>query len=241
MSKLVNSTRELDRASLLCDKVTDTDEKISVPFITTFSIQHQSIKRLIQKHWHVLESDQLLATVLPSRPQIVFKGATPLSSKIAPSVQDPPKESRCVFLNLTGYHRCKNCQVGSLNKCQDRNICHFKSTSTLRSYEVEPFITCSTEGVVYLIQCPCGLQYIGRTKRAIRVCLNEHIGNIRRGFDKHSVLKHYDRVHTRDPSNTLFRGIDKYRPHWRGSSLVKDISKQEMSWIYHLCYVWPQS
>lgn len=110
----------------------------------------------------------------------------------------------------------------------------FTSNSTLQTFDVEPFITCATEGVVYLIQCPCGLQYVGRTKRAMRVWLNEHIGNIRRGFEKHPVSRHYDLVHSRDPSKILFVGIDKYRPHWRGSSLVREISKLEMAWIYRL-------
>lgn len=96
------------------------------------------------------------------------------------------------------------------------------------------FITCTSEGVVYLIQCPCGLQYVGRTKRAPKVRLTEHINNIRRGFDKHPVSRHFDEVHSRDPSNTLYVGIDKYRPHWRGSSLVREIYKCEMSWIYRL-------
>lgn len=234
-SRLVQSTREMDRGSLLSDRVKEGGGgELSLPFITMFSAQHQNIKRLIRKHWHVLESDQLLVPILPERPLIVFRGASSLSNHIAPSIQDPPWENITFLQNLTGYHRCKKCQVCTLNRCQDRKISHFPTTSTSRSYEVEPFITCSSEGVVYLIQCPCRLQYIGRTKRALRVRLNEHIANIRKGFHKHLVSRHYDSVHRRDPSDTLFVGIDKYRPHWRGSSLVREISKQEMSWVYRL-------
>lgn len=93
-------------------------------------------------------------------------------------------------------------------------------------------LTCSTLGVVYLLQCPCGLQYIGRTKRPLQVRLNEHITNIKSGFTNHSVSKHYLLVHNKDPSNTLFLGIDRFSPNWRGSSLVREISKLKMSWIY---------
>ena len=35
----------------------------------------------------------------------------------------------------------------------------------------------------------------------------------------------------------MFLGIDKFRPHWRGSSLVREISKLEMAWIHKIkCY-----
>lgn len=107
LSQLVRSTRETERASLLGDRVGVTADKVSLPFFTTFTIQHQSIKRLIQKHWHILESDQLLSTVLPARPQIVFKRASSLSNRIAPSVQDPPQENRCFFQNLTAITDAK--------------------------------------------------------------------------------------------------------------------------------------
>lgn len=78
---------------------------------------------------------------------------------------------------------------------------------------------------------------MGRTKRALQVRLSEHINNIREGFKNHSVSKHYDLVHNRDPSNTLFLGIDKFRPNWRGSSLVRQIPRSEMAWIYRFLMI----
>lgn len=45
---------------------------------------------MIQKHWHILTSDQVLGTILPKNPQAVFKGASSLGNRIAPTVQDPP-------------------------------------------------------------------------------------------------------------------------------------------------------
>lgn len=103
--------------------------------------------------------------------------------------------------------------------------------------QLQPFITCSTEGVVYLLQCPCGLQYVGRTKRSLSVRLNEHVTNILTGFLKHPVSRHYLEVHNRNPAKTIFLGIDRYTPHWRGGSLVRRISRLEMAWVHKLkCY-----
>lgn len=53
----------------------------------------------------------------------------------------------------------------------------------------------------------------------------------------HSISKHYAIHHNRKPANTLFIGIDKFSAHWRGSSLVMELSRLEMAWIHRLrCY-----
>lgn len=52
-----------------------------VPFITTFFVQHQTIKHL--------GNDMILNTVLPTRPQVVYKGAPSLRNRLAPNTFDP--------------------------------------------------------------------------------------------------------------------------------------------------------
>ncbi|XP_077341766.1 suppressor of cytokine signaling 5 isoform X1 [Lithobates pipiens] len=235
LTEAYTKARERDRSALLADREREVDANQSLlPFVTTFSMQHQKVKQLIRRHWHILTSDQTLGTILPEVPRVIFKGVSSLGNMIAPSVQNPPVKDRCFFQNLKGFYRCRNCQVCSYNKNKNSKILEFVSTSTQRRYTVEPFITCSSEAVVYLIQFPCGLQYVGRTKRALKVRLNEHIANIKWGFDKHPLSRHYDEKHGRDPSNTLYMGIDKYKPHWRGGALVREISRLEMSWIHRL-------
>lgn len=81
-------------------------------------------------------------------------------------------------------------------------------SSTSKKYVVKSFITCRTMFVVYLLQCPCGLQCVGHTTRTLNVRLNEHIANICKGYKNHSVSRHYDLVHGRDPAGTLFMGMD---------------------------------
>lgn len=73
----------------------------------------------------------------------------------------------------------------------------------------------STQKSIYAISMSLWAPVCGQDKTSLQVRLNEHISNIRKGFKKHSVCKHYDMKHDRDPLNTLFVGIDKYRPQWR--------------------------
>lgn len=153
---------------------------------------------------------------------------------MAPNILDPPSKKIGFFENLTGFYQCRKCRVCSLSGCTYRRTHRFVSTSTSVEFEIKQFITCSTERVVYLLQCPCGLQYVGRTKRPLSVMLNEHVTNILTGFPKHPVSRHYLEAHNQNPAKTIFLGIDKYTPHWRGGSLIRGISSLEKAWIYKL-------
>ena len=236
----LETVRRIPREDLLVERpqVVGDQFQSCAPFITNYSIQHGSIKQLLNKHWHLARNDPILKGLLPEKPRVVFRGAPSLRNQVAPNILNPPQNGLNTFFNqLTGFYQCRRCRVCSLNSCRSRRTIRFESTTTRKEHPIKPFITCETTGVVYLIQCPCGLQYVGRTKRPLRVRLNEHITNILNGYDKHSVSKHYLLKHNRDPSNTLFLGIDKFKPNWRGSALVREISKLEMAWIHRLkCY-----
>lgn len=168
---------------------------------------------------------------LPSQPQVIFKGVTYVKDRVAINVLDPPVRPS-FFHNLTGYFKCGNCQVCNLNKCKTRKICDFVSKVTHKNYTVGHFITCSSMHVVYMLQCPCGLPYVGWTTRELNVRFIEHIANIRKGYAKHNVAQHYDLVHNRDPSGTLFMENDHFIPQWRGGYKVRELSKMETKWLY---------
>lgn len=102
------------------------------------------------------------------------------------------------------------------------------------NHEVNNFICCNTEEAVYALECSCGLQYIGRTKRPLRVRIKEHVQNILNGYDKHSVSKHFLLHHNKDPTQLRFWGIEPYVRHWRGGHKVRTLSQLESKWIYTL-------
>lgn len=83
-----------------------------------------------------------------------------------------------------------------------------------------------------LFHCPCGLQYIGRTVCMLQTRLAKHATNIKKGFPKHSLFKHYALWHGCNPEGTTFLGIDTFTGHWSGSNAVGEISRLETRWIY---------
>ena len=60
------------------------------------------------------------------------------------------------------------------------------------------------------------------------------MGNIRRGFPKHNLSKHYAKYHNKKVEGTMFLPIEKFTPHWRGTNKVCAISKIETQWIYNM-------
>lgn len=111
-----------------------------------------------------------------------------------------------------------------------------------KEYKIKDFIMCSTKFVTYLLICPCGLKYVGRTTRCLYKRINKHVYNISIGYKNHSVSKHFRMAHKRDPSKLQFYGfygIDRVKPHWRGDNMQIKVSKNETEWIYKLNTLYP--
>lgn len=88
-------------------------------------------------------------------------------------------------------------------------------------------------GKTYVIECPCQLQYVGRTTRPLCVRIREHINNIiKKGSPKHNLSRHFDVFHNnRDPSGLFFYSIDLINDHCNKKIQV---SQNETKWIYRL-------
>lgn len=205
--------------------------KFACSLVTGYSNQHFSVSKIFKRYWNLLKNDKVLGPVLPDQPVVIFRGAPSLRHRIAPNVVNPPK-TISFFQSMKGFYPCRKCEICHINSFRGRRCESFQSTQTNKLYNIESFITCSTECVVYMIQCPCSKQYIGRTKRALQVRLSEHIGNIKRGFSKHNLSRHYAKYHNKQLKGTLFVALDRLQPHWRGVNKVRAISRCETKWIF---------
>lgn len=188
LDKTINEVACLDRANMIkgTDRITKNNNIHEFSLVTTYSRQHYDIKKILRKHWAVLKNDKVLGPSLPERPQVIYRGVPPLRLQVAPNVLDAPNRVP-FFQNSKGFFPCHKCKVCRINGDKNRKICQFKSNSATKVYDIDTFITCTSKNVVYLLTCPCGLQYVGRTMRAMNVRIKEHIKNIKKGFPKHTV------------------------------------------------------
>lgn len=151
----------MDRNSLLSGTrvVNKSTKDFRYPLVTTYSNQYQQVKRIMARHWRVLKNGKVLEPHIPEVPQVIFQGVAPLRLQVMSNILDAPNRES-FFQNLKGYFPCHKCMVCSLNNLQSTHVCTFSSTATSRNFEINTFISCSSLNVVYLIICPCGLQYV---------------------------------------------------------------------------------
>lgn len=70
---------------------------------------------------------------------------------------------------------------------------------TGETYIIKGHLSCESNYVIYVLECPCGLQYVGRTMQKLRERVNKHCFNIRHKIMHHSVSRHFAHHHGRDP------------------------------------------
>ncbi|OCT72347.1 hypothetical protein XELAEV_18035323mg [Xenopus laevis] len=69
--------------------------------------------------------------------------------------------------------------------CGTCNICPFVINTKIivdrygKVYHLRHWSNCNTAGVICMITCPCKLRYIGKTKRALKKLISEHLSCIK--------------------------------------------------------------
>ena len=222
----------MDRESLLETRVRPP-RKEDVPFISGYHRQYRSVEKIVKEFWPILLKDMDLVKILPKHPTFIYKKAPGLRNMVATNVPDPPEKPH-TFLDGSSFHYCTRCRSCKKTKRQGKKISKFTSSVTGQEFTIKPLITCHSKFVTYVLECPCTLQYVGRTTRELKVRINEHVANIIKGYPEHSVSKHFDLYHNRDPSLLKFYGIDRITKHWRGTDLTKAVSQNETQWIHRL-------
>lgn len=231
------ATRErvgnMDRETILQNRNRERNYKDGVLFITGFNKQYKELEDIIKKNWPIISSDPQLSKILPLKPTFIYRRAKRIRDQIVKNVPDPPKRIS-TFLDQKGFYRCGRCKPCRLTNKAERKITGFKSNATKQIYKVDKLITCCSTHVTYVLECSCGLQYVGRTTRALSVRIGEHVRNIEKEYKYHSVSKHFREIHRRDPRHLKFYAIDKIEPNWRNLNMRREVSKNGTYWIFKL-------
>ncbi len=96
--------------------------------------------------------------------------------------------SKSMLLEQISFFPCRAC-TACRDSCKRTNT--FSSHVTGKKYDIRQLSTCSSSNVVYLISCPCGLQYVGKTTRQIRTRIIEHKSAIRKIDEKFPIARHF--------------------------------------------------
>ncbi|CAH2300460.1 Hypothetical predicted protein, partial [Pelobates cultripes] len=232
----INEVKNKNRDELLKYKLKSKNDSISLPIIFNFNNKSKEIQKIIRKHWHILEHDEKLSKIIPEKPSVIFRGAPNFKSILTTNFTKETKSNNSVsfFPQSLGFYKCKNCNVcKTADPTMPPKITEFTSNKTKTTFKIKEFITCNTKNVIYLLQCPCGFQYVGMTTRCLKIRLGEHCRNIKNGYLNHSLSKHF-LIHNKDPKMLKYMGIKKCSLPWRGGDIKNILGKIEMEWVYKL-------
>lgn len=197
----------MDRNILLNHSNNIKNEQMEITFIAGFNNQYKDVERIIKKYWPIFQEDQVLSKILPGKPKFVYRKPPTLRNYLVHNVTDPPKQVK-IFPDMKGFYKCRRCLPCRVSKPQPGKKEVFKFTVDQKQYQIKQLITCQSTHVTYIIECPCHFQYVGRTTRPLFVRIREHINNIKKGFSKHNLSRHFAEVQQRDPIGLIFYGID---------------------------------
>lgn len=207
-------------------------KKHSFTFITTYSSKSFLIRSIFKKYWHLLSSDPELSTIFRHPPLIVFKRAKNLKDHVvhARFQSGITRSSQKLISPLqNGNYRCGNCAQCN-NTTKTSFFCHPR---TGKKYGIHSVITCTSTHVVYLIRCPCGLGYVGKTSRQLKQRISEHKSSIRRKDVNYPVAAHFLSFN-HDVSSLRFCGIEKVSVPPRGGDIELLLQRRELFWIFTL-------
>lgn len=208
MDRLKEQVKNMDRSSLLHKKERNTHNVAEFAFLTGFNRQYKQLENIFKKHWPILKSDRTLGELLPKGPRFIYRRAPNIRNRLVHNVVNPLRKTD-LFPELKGFFRCRKCLPCRESRPQEKRKNSFISTSTGKEYKINQLITCTSTHVTYVIECPCRYQYVGRTTRPLWVRIREHINNIKKGYPRHSLSRHFKEAHRKDPGVMTFYGIDR--------------------------------
>jgi hypothetical protein len=137
---------------------------------------------------------------------------------------DYTPEKRETFLDKVPEGNYKG---GQCAQCSFTYKCNsFTQPLTGQRFKIKCLVTCMSTNVIYMLKCPCGLSYIGKTRRSLMTWISEHRSNIRTGEAKNLVAAHF--VQAGHPINSQrYIGIEMVKRSCRGGDIEMKLLQRE--------------
>ena len=194
-----------------------------------YSPVSKDIEKTINKYWYIIDTDPFLKKCLPNPPRVVHKRAPNLRNMLVRADLPPPAPSHFLSDIPPGNYPCGRCQQCNFTRKSNS----FNHPHTGKKYKIRGIITCSTANVVYMLKCPCGLSYIGKTSRALKTRIAEHRSTIRNNVITSPVAVHFNKA-GHNVSTLRYTGIELVQSPRRGGDVNNMLLKRELFWIHTL-------
>lgn len=240
LSQAYRRALKRDRASLFQPKLkTDTQ---ALRLITTYNNRWPEIRGILQRHWHILNTDCRLGPILPKTPLLTARRAPNLKDRLMHSHFVRPKESLGRGFRTTGSFPCGDCNVCGF--MTPTNI--FKNPQNNETTVLKSFINCRTRNVIYGLICPCAKLYIGQTSQLLKQRVQKHFSTISlaqrdkdQGKKLTTIAEHYLEHHAGRYVGTKIVGLERVLGNGRGGDIGIALLRKESRWIFETNSLYP--
>ena len=204
----------------------------SVICCTTYTPLSNQIENIIRTHWDVLNTDQACSTLFRDPPLFAHSRARNIRDILVHAhTFDRSKTPRERLDDAKGFFPCRNCT--SCTTTGMKRTSKLKCSKSGKKYTINKFITCSSVNVIYLLTCPCGLQYIGKNNRQLRIRINEHRSAIHRKDIRSPVARHFSMAEHKI-SDLEVVAIERISPSRRNREVESKLLQCEARWTFYM-------
>lgn len=171
----------------------------------------------------------------PVKIRCVWRRNTNLKEQLCPAILpvDPLNTFAASSSSLQpGHYKCGHCNVCDITM----EITEFTHRGT--TYIFQHRTTCGSMNVVYVISCPCGLLYVGKTIRTFRTRIREHSSRLKCKTLEAPLVQHcLNQGHIFEQLRCFV--IDHVHIAMRGRTIDETLLWKEQKWIFTLNTAYP--
>ena len=140
----------LARSTLL--NKTDAVSRNAIPFSVTYGTTLPNIRKIINKHWHILNINNTFGNVFKATPAITFRKNTSLRQIIGTNTIGGKQKRLNTRQNVTKLERI-SCKTLRCFSCQQIiSTTTFSNTKTKEKFNIYHKISCKSDYVIYLLE-----------------------------------------------------------------------------------------
>ncbi|KAM9324586.1 glycerol-3-phosphate acyltransferase 1, mitochondrial [Gastrophryne carolinensis] len=180
LNKTLGKAREIFLGPRKKDSEKRKDGGIFFP--QTFNNASPAIERIVRRHHNILCADPGVCPAL-KRPfrKLYYKNQNLRDMLVKADPQEKYSRPPILMSSKRGTFRCNNCNICN-SLILGAELAHPHSGQMIKLGG--PF-NCLTEYCVYLLKCPCGLAYVGKTVGPFKKRFQQHRSDIRININRH--------------------------------------------------------
>lgn len=164
-----------------------------VRFTTQFWAQWQFVHGTPNKQWHVLKQCLALKDIIDNGLKMVARRIRNLGYVLVKSefIQTLKSTWLSHYPWTQGIFPCGRCQICPFVE----HIEVITDAEGLKTFSIRRLMNCANTRVIYEMNCPCGKMYVGKTKPLLRLCISEHLSNIKKKEPGSPLAQHFVSAH----------------------------------------------